>query len=183
MLQSEIKTSGFDTKVETFPATDPPLPRTNSFIQSRGWTGCIYHLAQSWVCCCLFGYWESKPTGSSFIAALQGDSVWQYCWPGKAALCALCEAPWGLHRLRHNAGSVCNRRMEAVLPKGVPKSLCASQSSLSACSEHSKWGKGWWIISFPSQTSYYCFGQFIPLRMHKANKPCSPQCVKACLLH
>lgn len=75
MFQSEIKTSGFDTKVETFPSTDPPLPRTNSFIQSRVWTECIYHLAQSWVCCWLFGYWESKPTGSSFIAALQGDST------------------------------------------------------------------------------------------------------------
>lgn len=174
MFQSEIKTSGFDTKVETFPATNPPLPGTNRFTQSRGWTVCMYHLAQSWVCCWLFGYWESKPRGFSFITTLQGDSVWQYYWPGRTApevpgvLCST--APWDLHHLRCSTGSVCNRRMEAVLPKGVPESLCASQTSLWACSG----GKGWCIISFPSQTSYYCFGQFIPLRMYKANKPCSP---------
>lgn len=160
---------------------------TNSFIQSRGWTGCIYQLAQSWVCHWLFGYWENKPTCFSFIATLQGDSVWQDCWPGRTAPeghCVPCStAHWGLQRFRHTTGSVGNRKMEAVLPKGVPRSLRASQTSLWACSGGSKWGKGWCIISFPSQTSYYCFGQFIPLRMHKANKPCSPWCVKACLLH
>lgn len=103
MFQSEIKTSGFDTKVETFPATNPPLPGTNRFTQSRGWTVYMYHLAQSWVCCWLFGYWESKPRGFFFIATLQGDSVWQYCWPGRTApevpgvLCST--APWDLHHL------------------------------------------------------------------------------------
>lgn len=150
------------------PATDLPLPGTKSFIQSRGWTGC-------W----LFGYWESKPHRFLFLchtamwqclAALLGSKD-----SSRGAPCVLqhSTAPWGLHSLRHHTGSVYHS-LEVVLPKGVPKSLCASQTSLWACSEGSKWGKGWCIISFPSQTSYYCFGQFIPLRMHKANKPCSP---------
>lgn len=177
MFQSEIKTSGFDTKVENFTATDPPLPGANSFIQSRGRTGCIYHLAQSWVCCWLFGCWVSKPQVSLSLlhckVAVFGSTAGQGGQLQRGTVCPAAQHP-GVCTTSQSTGSVCSRRMEAVLPKGVPESLCAGQTSLWACSECSKWGKGWCIISFPSQTSYYCFGQFIPLRMHKANKPCSP---------
>lgn len=43
-----------------------------------------------------------------------------------------------------------------------PELLQAQPGVPPASTGSSGQGKGWGIISFPSQTSYYCFGQFIP---------------------
>ena len=174
------KKSAFDKKFEIPQLQILLLPGTNCFIQSRGWTRCMYRLAQSWVWCWLFQYLSTERANLQVSLSLTCYKVTvSGCTAGRGRTApevhlATCSAPRELHHLRHSTGRVCNRRMEATLPKGVPDFFCASQTSLWASSGGSKWGKGWGIISFPSQTSYYCFGQFIPLRMHKANKPCSP---------
>lgn len=45
------KTSAFGKKFETPQLDILPLPG-----QSKGWTWCVYHLAQSWMWCWLFGF-------------------------------------------------------------------------------------------------------------------------------
>lgn len=152
MFQSEIKTSGFDTKVETFPATGPPLPGTNNFIQSRRWTGCTYHLAQSWVCCWLFGYWERKLRGFSFITTLQGDSVWQYCWPGRTgAQCALQHLTLGSASPQVQHWECLQQKDGGCAAKRSPwVPLCKSDISVSLL-RRLKVRKGmvYYLISFP----------------------------------
>lgn len=166
-----------------------PLPGTKHFIQSRGWTQCMYHLAQGWEGCWSVGNLSTergKLQASLSLTRYKATVLGCTAGGGRAAPeahLASCRVPRELHHLRHSTGRVCSWRMQTTLPKGVSDSFCASQTALWASPGGSKWGKGWGIISFPSQTSYYCLGQFIPLRMQKANKPCSPQCMKACLLH